>query len=418
MKYLLVLIVGLFFTYWSLYTVNDPGTVMLSFQGNVYTVSFRQFCLLMATAVCGFSILFWILALIAYRKKKRRIISQLVRERKTRSSLAKGLIALASDNWAQAEKILMRRAHRSTAQLACYLGSASAAHQMGDKIHRNKFLEKARAVTTTGDTTELVAAQFLVRDEDYAAARDKLESLNQSDPNVQKLLVGTYVKLAHWEKLLALLPNCKRSGVLNTDDVWALELKCHAGRLEQAAREHGITGLLGIWETLEKTLQKHPRLLETLTRNLLAHGEESAALTLLRKALQGNWDDALFRLYLAVEKEPNLEKLALAEKLSAARPNDPEILRHLAALNYAGGRWHVAERYLERSIEIEPHPEAYRLLAETLEQLGDRQRAQQMYRQGLQLITQDPPPLGTGISRPPTTETEIRLVQPCESVRE
>jgi HemY protein len=95
-------------------------------------------------------------------------------------------------------------------------------------------------------------------------------------------------------------------------------------------------------------------------------------------------------VYGEIKPQDTLRQLKNAEEWLREHDNDPVLLLTLGRLSLLNGLWGKARSYLEQLLAHSPSPEAFRLLAEAQEQLGDREAALRCHRQGLLLATGQP----------------------------
>jgi HemY protein len=80
-------------------------------------------------------------------------------------------------------------------------------------------------------------------------------------------------------------------------------------------------------------------------------------------------------VYGELETSEPLQTLERAESWLPAHSEDPTLLLTCAQLSLRAELYGKARSYLETSIAIRPRLEAYQLLADLMEQLGDRDQA-------------------------------------------
>ncbi len=95
-------------------------------------------------------------------------------------------------------------------------------------------------------------------------------------------------------------------------------------------------------------------------------------------------------MYGEINSSDGIEQLRHAEDWLAGHPGDADLLLTIGELCVRNGLWGKARSYLEELIQKAPTPLAHRLLAETLEQLGEREAALRAHRRGLLLATTAP----------------------------
>ena len=79
-------------------------------------------------------------------------------------------------------------------------------------------------------------------------------------------------------------------------------------------------------------------------------------------------------------------QLQAAEGWLKDHPNDPGLLLTLGRLCLQNSLWGKARDYLESSLRLQRNPEACAELARLLAQLGDAERSNQLFQEGLGLL--------------------------------
>ena len=118
-------------------------------------------------------------------------------------------------------------------------------------------------------------------------------------------------------------------------------------------------------------------------RQLGAQGE---AEEVLRGALKRNYDSHLVRLYGLLRGKDPVKQLQTAEGWLKAHPADPSLLLTLGRLCLQNSLWGKARDYLENSLKLQRNPEACAELARLLAQLGETDRSNQLFQEGLNLL--------------------------------
>ena len=132
-----------------------------------------------------------------------------------------------------------------------------------------------------------------------------------------------------------------------------------------------------------------PEYIAGYARALLAAGAEEDALRSVTGALKRGWNASLVRLFGELSSDDSMASLKRAEGWLAQHGDDPALLLTLGRMSLRCGLWGKARSYLESYVQKEPTPEGFRLLAEALEHLGDRETALRYHRQGLALATSE-----------------------------
>lgn len=389
MKYLLIALlvlgaaIGL-----GLLASHDPGYVLINYAGWSIESSFVIFVLLILLL---FTLFYFTLRLLfgtmhlPGRMSGWRQHRQAVHARK---ETHQGLIALAEGHWEEAEKKLSHAAGSNDTPLINYLGAARAAQKLDAEQRRDDYLSQAYqsmpeaelAVGLTQADLQLSQGQT----EQALATLHYLRTIAPKHPYVLYLLKKLYVRLQSWDELVELLPALKKRHVLDDSQLREFELNLHGKRLQRCS---STEQLAQIWSQVPKKLRHEPQLLHIHASMLRELGDQHTAEIELRDFLKKAWDVALIRLYGQLTGEdPNLQ-LTTAEHWLGAHENHPELLLALGRIALTCQLWGKGRGYLEASFGIEPRAETCCELGNLLQQLGEKERASDYFRQGLELAT-------------------------------
>mgnify|MGYP006169181527 CR=1 FL=1 len=106
----------------------------------------------------------------------------------------------------------------------------------------------------------------------------------------------------------------------------------------------------------------------------------------LRTALKRKYESHLARLYGLVRGSDPSRQLQTAEHWLKEHADDPSLLLTLGRLCLQNSLWGKARDYLESSLRVQRNPEACAELARLLAQLGDTERSNQLFQEGLGLL--------------------------------
>jgi HemY protein len=123
--------------------------------------------------------------------------------------------------------------------------------------------------------------------------------------------------------------------------------------------------------------------------------------SLLREAINREWNDELIDLYGRVRSDDVSRQLEFAERWLESQPDNPSLLLTVGRLSLYNELWGKARSYLETSVKRRPTLQAYRELAVLMERLGESDHALDYYRRGLETLVTEPPAL------PATTSTTL-----------
>ncbi|MFP4497499.1 MAG: tetratricopeptide repeat protein [Vulcanimicrobiota bacterium] len=216
----------------------------------------------------------------------------------------------------------------------------------------------------------------------------KVIQSNPSDALAQGMLGRVYAKkgllsmaVFQYKKALELNPN---SHMFN---VYLGKALTKMGKLNEAARVFSRA----IEKTPSGSSARKTKIISKAYANLgrvyVEQGEYNKALDVLQSAYKNNPNDPLTLLYLGMlfNKRKKFEKsfdyLNRASKLS---PNDPDIMRELALAYRGKGNIMLAVSMVKKAIFQFPQMESYEVMAELMEQLGDKDGAQEIMDEALE----------------------------------
>lgn len=371
--------------------LDDTGYVVFSYRNYVVETSFTLFVLAFLVLVAALYLAVRLAVRLWGMPRSLGRWSHARHVRKAEDSLAKGFLAMAEGNWHRAERLLVRHARHSPAPLMHYLGAAQAAQRQNALERRDTYLRLAHE---TGPDAELAVslaqAELQLRQrqpEQALATLTRLQGMKPGHAQVLRLLMQLYRDLGEWGQLVKLLPDLKRHKVLGEDELHRLGVRAYGGQLEQTARAGDGDSLGSLWSDIPKRYREDPQLIARYVQQLRACQRDGSAEVLLRNALRRDWNAQLAALYGEVQGEDGMRQLAEAEKWLPAHEQDPELLVTLGRLSFRNKLWGKARSYLETAVKVQPSPEAFRLLADTLEEMGDSAGASRCSRQGLALAT-------------------------------
>ncbi|MET1079327.1 MAG: heme biosynthesis HemY N-terminal domain-containing protein [Pseudomonas sp.] len=320
------------------------------------------------------------------------------RNRRVRLAARRGQIDLAEGQWAQALRHLRRAAAVDPQPLVHYLGAARAASELGDFEQSDQLLQQAQehepgARVAVG----LTRAQLQIARGQYPEALSTVQELHRLQPRQQyvlQLLQQLYVQLRDWPALCQLLPALRKQRVLDEDQLQQLERGAWAASLQQAGQQglnQGETALQPLtqqWSQLPAALRQEADLVLPYAEQLRVLGASEQAEDVLRAAIKRHYDPRLVYLYGQVRGRDPARQLQAAEGWLKGRPHDAVLLLSLGRLCLNSQLWGKAREYFEASLSQGPSAEACGELARLLAQLGEMQRSNQLFQEGLQLLNQ------------------------------
>ncbi len=311
------------------------------------------------------------------------------RKKKNLSNIVRGHVELAEGQWQAAEKHLLKHVQHSDTPLLNYLGAAQAAQRQGAIERRDHYLQLAfKEDKKAALAVQLTQAELQLAEGNPEQAQKTLAYLKEiapKHPRVLSLLAQAYRDLKQWRKLRELLPLLRRRHIFTDEELKELEQQTFLGILEGAIQSAEEKRLREAWNSLPKEARTNPVLVARYASALAKHKQGDEAEAILRSTLRKQWSPELVRLYGDIEGANPERQLSIAESWLQAHPKDPDLLLTLGKLALRGQEWNKAKSYLESALSAAPTAEAYQLLAGLLEQQGDRERALEYYRAGMQL---------------------------------
>jgi HemY protein len=370
---------------------HDPGYLLLTYAGWSVESSLSLFLVALILAFFAFYLAMRVLIGTWHLPKRMSFWQRERRAMRSRVRTNRGLIALAEGNWARAEKLLSRAAGLSDTPLINYLGAARAAQNQDSEQRRVLYLSQAYqsmpdaklAVGLTQADVQLSQGQT----EQALATLRHLRSIAPRHTYVLYLLKKLYQQLQSWDDLLELLPELRRHKVLDASALAVLEHRIHSMRLSDAG--DSVERLQQCWQQVPKALHQIPELIHSYAGQLKHLGADAAAESILHDYLKKKWDPQLMHLYGLVRGDDPKRQLATAEQWLREHEHHPELLLTCGRLCLRNKLWGKGRSYLEASLGAETRTETCCELGNLLYQLGEKERAGDYFRQGLELVCGD-----------------------------
>jgi HemY protein len=363
----------------------DAGYVAISFLGVLIEMSVITLVLLVLAAYFAL----WLLIRLFRARQLRREAQATRRQQRARNDLARGILELAEGNWPTAEITVTRSARENAQPVVNYLVAARAADLQGAHERRTGWLRMAREAAPDEVAPVLVTqAEIQLKYKQFDAARVTLQELDASghqNPRGLLLLARLYRHLGQFEKLRALEPKLRGARRIRAAAVDELMDQAYLEMLRVAAESGDPAHLERAWNDASKPATRRPDIVLAYARGAMKCRNHDAAEEVLREFLDNEWNEQLAAAYGELEMPEPLEPLGIAEKWLRARREDPVLLVTCARLSIRAELYGKARSYLDTSLAIRRHPETYQILGQLLEQLGEKERAAQVLREGLAL---------------------------------
>ena len=317
------------------------------------------------------------------------------RSRRVQVAIEHGQLDLAEGRWASAQRHLQRAAEAERQPLLYYLGAARAANEQGRYEECDSLLERALERQPQAELAiALSHAQLQTDRGDTDGALTTLVAMHERHPHsvqVLRQLQRLHQKRGDWSSVIRLLPELRKDKALPASELAELERRAWGENLSLAAHreESGAVGLQSLnraWQQLTSAQRQEPQRVLAYAEQLRQLGAAVEAEEVLRTALKRQYDSHLARLYGLLRGSDPARQLQIAETWLKEHPNDPSLLLTLGRLCLQTSLWGKARDYLESSLRLQRNPEACAELARLLAQLGDTERSNQLFQEGLGLL--------------------------------
>lgn len=366
------------------------GYVVFSFADVSIETSFMFFISFLLISFLVFHYLFRILGFVFNLPRFFKTSFSQKRSEKARQALIKGLIDISEGRFADAEKILLKQAANSDTAMLNYLIAARAAQQQGAYDRRDEYLRLAEQSSPSGEiAVGVTRAELQLAHHQYDQALATLNHLGEVSPKhayVKKLLARVYERLGDWPSLSNMLDDLRKTEALSEDALSQTEVETYCGLLRQFARQNKPEDLDQLWHRIPKHLKDNSEVLQIYVEQLIAQQQDKRAEALIRNHLDKHWHEPMVLLYSQLNMERPQQLLETAETWLHTHRRSAVLLLALGKLCLKIKLWGKARTYLETSLGIKPIAETYLLLAMLLEdKMGEREKAQSLYQQGLKL---------------------------------
>ena len=400
---LLLLLVVSAATLLGLAVAEHSGYVLIAWKGLRYESSLWVFLLLLALAWGLFVGVRWLVRVLLASGGVVNPWSRRNRGKRQQLAADKGLLDLIEGRWERAVRHLSLAAEGERQPLMYYLGAARAAYKLGRVEEGEALLEKALRSQPQAELAVALTHAELQRERgDLDGALETLQAMRERHPRhhaVLEQLQRTLVERGDWAALLDLLPELRKSRVVEGEALAELERKAWIDRLQRAGEqgleqgELALQPLTAAWQQLSSAQRQDAELLLAYARQLRALGAQEEAEEVLRKALKQGYDERLVRLYGQLRGRDPARQLQAAEALLKQHPQAPQLLLALGRLSLQNGLWGKAREYFEISLEFARSPEACAELARLLASQGEAEQSNRLLQELLVLQGQRLPEL-------------------------
>jgi len=372
---------------------ENPGYVLIGIGNWSLETSLVVFTVTLIIGFFAFYVFFrflgWLIRLPGRLKQRGRN----VKFNRSQEALIAGLVDSAEGNWEKAEKVLIKHVSHSGAPLIHYLTAARAAQSRGALDKRDEYLKQAAAQAPGSDVVVgLTQAELHLSGNQFEQALETLTKLHSIDPDhasVLKLMHQAYQRVGDWEGIRKLIPSLNTNKVLMEAEIKLLETEAFSNLLRQAAAEGNVLVCEELWAEIPEYIKNMPGISAIYFAAMIGVGAGAKIEAELARAVSKNWNETLLELFGCVESNDVFKQIEMAEQWLSVQPNSSVLLNVLGKLSLTSGNNANSEAYLLRSIAVEPSVSAYQLLGDLSYLQGDKDKASEFYKQGLELASSE-----------------------------
>ncbi len=372
---------------------SDPGYVLIGFGRWSLETSLVFFAVSQIAVFFVLYILFRLLGVLLRLPSKLKNKGKNIKFNRSQEALISGLVDSAEGNWEKAEKILIKHASNSGAPLLHYLTAARAAQSRGAIEKRDEYLRKATEQSGETDiAVGLTQAELHLSSNQFDQALEtliKLQSIDSGHASVLKLLHQTYQHIGDWEGIRKLIPSLHQNKVLMEAEVKLLESETFSGLLKQAAAKGDADNIHKVWLSIPEHIQSVQGIATIYFAAMIEVGAGEKVEDDIVKSILNVWDETLLVLYANVQAEDYQRQLQTAEQWLSIHSGSAVLLRVLGKISIKCKQMEKAEQYLTKSVAIEPTVAAYQMLGDVLIEKGDKDKASDSYKKGLELASSE-----------------------------
>ncbi|MGA4633280.1 heme biosynthesis HemY N-terminal domain-containing protein [Pseudomonas solani] len=373
--------------------VQHQGYVLFAYKGFRYESSLWAFLALVAVVWLLLWLTRMLLTLVFVSSGVVNPWSRRNARRRVRLASEQGLLDLAEGRWARALRHLRRAAEADPQPLMYYLGAARAANRIGQYEESDQMLERALERQPQAELAIALAHAELQQERgETDAALETLKVMHERHPRhhqVLRQLLQLHRQRGDSAALVGLLPELRKNKALPESELNQLELSVWSDRLVHAGQaglnegETALNPLIQAWQHLSAAQRAEPRLVLAFANQLRQLGAEPEAEEAVRIALKRSYDESLVRFYGRLRGADPARQLQTAEAFLKDHPTDPALFLTLGRLCLQNSLWGKAREYFDTGLSFSREPELCAEQARLLAQMGEMERSNQLFQEGL-----------------------------------
>ncbi len=369
LAFLIIILVGLCL---SPFMVGNTGYVYVAIADKQIETSlvFATFLLVLAFGLL--QLVEWLLIRLLTLMINSRLLPERWRRNAARKNTLLGALALAEENWQQAEVSMAKGAQKGELPALNLLAAARAAQHQQNYEQRDLYLTEAETYPQAQQAVRTSRVRYLMQQQTWDEATRELDKLHpgpRSSVPVLKLALELYRHEKSWGELLKLIPVLKKKQISTPGELAALEHTVHTHRLEDAS-EAGLPQLELTWGDVPRT-QQDSDLLALYCRGLAKFNQDEKAIKLLLKSLKKHLHPELIVTLAEIAPTDNDSAIKFLSGIAVAEANNAAYQEAMAKLNQRRREFKQAKLHWQRVCELAPSRQSWLALGELQQQLGD-----------------------------------------------
>ena len=316
---------------------------------------------------------------------RSRYFPESLRRRAAKKYTLKGALAIAEEDWVNAEKNMSKGAEKGEIPALNLLSAARAAQHQHNFEARDNYLEAAANLPETSKAVQTVKVRYFMQQGELNKARVELEKLapnSHSTGSVINLAMELYQHQQDWQSLKLLLPIVEKQKSLTVDEFNKLTEKVNHNLLQQAAKE-SADALNDCWHSLSRNERNEPKNIAIYALGLTQYDQQPQALKILQKQLKRHLNKDILQALSQVVTASDNQALQQLNNLSDAQENNPDYHYCMAVVHQRFRDFKQAKYYWQQLCQSSPNKNNWMALGKIQEQLGDSLGAIHSYRNAL-----------------------------------
>ncbi|WP_372872840.1 heme biosynthesis HemY N-terminal domain-containing protein [Shewanella sp.] len=324
----------------------------------------------------------WLLRKFLNLLLSSRYLPERWRRKAAKKHTLAGALALAEENWADAEHNMVKGAAKGELPALNLLAAARAAQRQGKYAERDGYLELAVKEPLAELAATTSHARYLLQQGELETARVVLEKLSpgsRSKPAIIRLAKELYLAQEDWQALKLLLPAIIKHNLMEQQQLALFSSQINLSLLRKAAAQ-SKQALDECWQSLSRHERTNAELQSQYALGLESVENHEDAIKWLCKALKHENPEPAFIALPLIATANDTDIIKLIQQLGSVWADSCEYLSALAHLQKITRDNKGVRDSLEKLCQLQPTPVNWSALAQAQEQLGDTHGAYLSYK--------------------------------------